>query len=491
MSDVPTTPGPPLGPPSGPPSWPPQGPPSGPPPQGPPAGPPPGPGGTYPTPGPGAAPAGGGGIQPPVIVGIVVVVLLLIVGIAVLANGDDDQPESAPGEGEVFLEAADNSGQDPFTSSTAAPTPSSTVPLGQPVAIGSGTTAPALGPAATKPAGSSGITSYQGGTPGLYGGTRDSSSCNGEQMVAFLAENPAKRQAWADAQGIAADAVPSFIRGLTPVVLRGDTRVTNFGFRNGRPVPKQSVLQAGTAVLVDRFGEPQAKCNCGNPLNPPIATQAAPSYTGPKWDGFSAAAVTVVMKNTTVINVITLIDIRNGGPFGRPTGPGGGPDRELPGVTTPPGTSPSTTTTTTAPRPATTTTAPGPTTTVGGTGDFTLVDVDETITELVSSWTVDARAGTASIIIPGSEGRYSWTVPERIVPTGTRIDFGGAAVGNLNILIAPRGEGIVFDTTDLEVNVTGAEGRKSAVITVPTSIREVKLSYGMGFSVTATYTYRR
>ena len=31
------------------------------------------------------------------------------------------------------------------------------------------------------------------------------------------------------------------------------------------------MLQSGTAVLVDRYGTPRVKCNCGNPLTKPVA----------------------------------------------------------------------------------------------------------------------------------------------------------------------------------------------------------------------------
>ena len=63
--------------------------------------------------------------------------------------------------------------------------------------------------------------------------------------------------------------VPAFLRGLTPVVLRADTRVTNHGFRDGSATSFQSVLQAGTAVLVDDHGAPRVRCACGNPLKAP------------------------------------------------------------------------------------------------------------------------------------------------------------------------------------------------------------------------------
>src|SRR5207244_7246225 len=49
-----------------------------------------------------------------------------------------------------------------------------------------------------------------------------------------------------------------------------DTRITNHTFEGGQAVGFQSILAAGTAVLVDKYGEPVARCRCGNPLTKPI-----------------------------------------------------------------------------------------------------------------------------------------------------------------------------------------------------------------------------
>ena len=53
---------------------------------------------------------------------------------------------------------------------------------------------------------------------------------------------------------------------LTPLVLRTDTVVTNHGYIDGAGDAFTSVLQAGTAVLVDDYGVPAVRCYCGNPL---------------------------------------------------------------------------------------------------------------------------------------------------------------------------------------------------------------------------------
>ena len=61
---------------------------------------------------------------------------------------------------------------------------------------------------------------------------------------------------WRGGQQLRITDIRSYVSELTPLVLLVDTRVTNHGFRKGRPTPHQSVLQAGTAVLVDRVGVP-------------------------------------------------------------------------------------------------------------------------------------------------------------------------------------------------------------------------------------------
>jgi hypothetical protein len=265
-----------------------------------------------------------------IILGGVVVLALIIAGLATQGSSEKSS-DAAARTREVFLEPAAAVGSDPFTDSAATPTPSSTVPLGRPVPILTPlVTAPALGASAPRASRPFGLQTYAGGQPGLYGGTLNQSSCDQEKMVAFLAADPTKARAWADAQRISEDQVPTFIRGLTPVILRGDTRVSNFGFSAGRATPRQSVLQAGTAMLIDQYGEPQARCACGNPLNAPENITTTAVYKGPKWPEFNPGNVTLVVKSTRVNDVIRLIDIITGAPFEKGTGPDPGPDRALP-----------------------------------------------------------------------------------------------------------------------------------------------------------------
>jgi hypothetical protein len=294
--------------------------------------------------------------------GIAIAVVVALVGVALASGGDDKESgTTAGGASEVFLEPIASVGRDPFTESVAAPPPPPpTIPANTPITIqpagpqGAAITAPTFPPSGgaaggtTLPTGgpeggaaSPGIRTVSGGTPGLYGGTRDQRSCNAEQMVQFLTANPSKGREWARVQGITFEELPTFIRGLTPVLLRSDTRVTNHGFSRGRATPRQYVLQAGTAVLVDEKGEPRARCACGNPLLTPVPV-AEPQYTGPAWPGFSPTNITVIQQSTTNINIITVINIKTGEPYGQPPG-------TAPPVPVPPNTAVPTTTTTQPP----------------------------------------------------------------------------------------------------------------------------------------------
>ncbi|HLJ07472.1 MAG TPA: discoidin domain-containing protein, partial [Acidimicrobiia bacterium] len=290
------------------------------------------------------------------------VVAAIAVIAAVLASGGKKPKPAAAGHGEIFLQPAAATGSNAYTMSAATVTPTA-VPAASPTTI----TAPAA----------VAVQGQSGAAVGLYGGTRDQASCNPAQMVAFLQQDPAKAGAWVAAlnsdptlrwsggtQLTVAD-IPQYVAELTPVILREDTRVTNHGYANGAPTTLQSVLQAGTAVMVDAYGIPRVRCACGNPLDPPIPVDVAPTYTGDAWPAFTPPAVVVVEPPPTIINVFTLVDLNNPADgFTRPVGTSGasdGPDVVLPAP--PPGASlaaasPSPSTVVAAPAPSSTPAAP-------------------------------------------------------------------------------------------------------------------------------------
>ena len=175
-----------------------------------------------------------------------------------------------------------------------------------------------------------GLIGASGDEPGLYGGSRDIATCDVEQMIEFLTDpdNAALAEAWAEVHDIEVDDLAEFIGNLTPVRLRFDTRVTNHGFSDGRATPIQSVLEAGTAVLVDERGVPVAKCACGNPLLPP-GTGGSLANVEDSWDGFSLAEV-VEVEPGALTREFVLVDVDDGVLFERPVGTDGEADRLLP-----------------------------------------------------------------------------------------------------------------------------------------------------------------
>ena len=188
---------------------------------------------------------------------------------------------------DIFLESANSVGPDPFTASQG---------VGQPTTTSS-TSSP--------PSGTS--------TTALFGGSGDQKVCDPEKLIAFLESNADKARAWVIAlnadptfkwsggDSITVDQIGTYIRGLTPTFLAEDTRVTNHGYKDGQPTPRQSVLQAGTAVLVDEFEIPRVRCACGNPLAPPEEVDR-PHYKGPCWhDTTTTSSSTTTSSTTTTI----------------------------------------------------------------------------------------------------------------------------------------------------------------------------------------------
>jgi hypothetical protein len=110
-----------------------------------------------------------------------------------------------------------------------------------------------------------------------------------------LAQHPDKAAAWARVLGIAPANIAGYVATLTPVLLTGDTLVGNHGYHGGVATFHLSVLQAGTAVMVDATGTPRVKCNCGNPLTTPqLITLSKANTRGVAWPGYAPGTVTAV-----------------------------------------------------------------------------------------------------------------------------------------------------------------------------------------------------
>ncbi|MGW8400183.1 DUF6777 domain-containing protein, partial [Streptomyces lydicus] len=221
------------------------------------------------------------------------------------------------GQTEVFAEPAAAIGQNPVTRSSAndsTPSPSAT-----PVKSGGSNT------------------KISGSTAGLYGGTQHNAACDVEKQIKYLQSAPARNQAFAGVLGVSPGGVPAYLRSLTPVQLGYDTRVTNHGYKDGKAYDFQSVLQAGTAVMVDPYGVPRVRCKCGNPLTLPKQVKDA-KVVGQKWAGFQPSNAVVVEPAPTKVKEFTLRNPKTGEWFKRPEG-ANGPAADSP--TAPPAKTPS------------------------------------------------------------------------------------------------------------------------------------------------------
>ncbi len=322
------------------------------------------------------------------------------------------------GAAEIFAEPAGSTGRDPLTDSTA--TESTPAPSATPRKPVKGTNS-----------------NISGAMPGLYGGTQNSASCDIEKQIRFLGSVPAKNRAFAAVVGQAPENVPAYLRSLTPVQLRYDTRVTNHGYKDGKAYPFQSVLQAGTAVLADAYGVPRVRCKCGNPLTKPRALSGAKTV-GQPWPGYRPTNAVVVRPAKKAVRAFTLCDPKTGKWFKRPKGAEGptedrptAPPTETPsgpttgspstGSSPPTGESPTgeTGTTTSGPGTPDTGTAPGttggPGTTTGGT---TEPPTGGTTGETTGGTTGETSPGeqtggvtTGSNGSPGSEPHSEGTAP--------------------------------------------------------------------------------
>ncbi|MFE0674349.1 DUF6777 domain-containing protein [Streptomyces sp. NPDC058867] len=219
---------------------------------------------------------------------------------------------------DLFLQPVAARGPDAFTASTAVPAP-----------------APPPVTRTQYTAGTGEPRSVSGSTPGLYGGTAHVGACDVHRQIAHLTADPERARAFAEAAGITREAVPDHVRGLTPVVLRADTRVSGHGYREGRATSHQSVLQAGTPVLVDDRGVPRLRCADGSPLKPPVAAQGSPAVRGSAWSGFRPADVVVVTAAPRPVTGITLLDTSDHSWIERRIGHDVRHDRTLPVPTVP------------------------------------------------------------------------------------------------------------------------------------------------------------
>jgi hypothetical protein len=104
--------------------------------------------------------------------------------------------------------------------------------------------------------------------------------------------------------------------------------VTNHGFDDGLAEPFQSVLQAGTAVLVDAVGLPRVRCFCGNPLQGPDPQWGA-VYGGQRWESFEPESVTVIRRAAQPVPAFVVVKEETDEVVSRPRATSGSNDQEV------------------------------------------------------------------------------------------------------------------------------------------------------------------
>ncbi|OON72708.1 DUF6777 domain-containing protein [Streptomyces tsukubensis] len=264
---------------------------------------------------------------------------LAAISAAALAAGCSgaDLQETALGGTALVLQPAQAQGADPFTRSTAypAPAPPDATRSADPTPTDDGRPDVSGGATRTDGDGAGDATRADGGAAGLYGGTRATGSCDVAQQTRFLTEDTTKAEAFGRAAGIRRSAIPGYLRDLTPVVLRADTRVTGHGYRDKHATEYQAVLQTGTSVLVDRHGLPRVRCACGNPLAEPEKGKGAWQREGEPWDGYRDGRALTVASASGDLDAFTLVNLVDNTWISRDAGDDGGKDRVVrePGAT--------------------------------------------------------------------------------------------------------------------------------------------------------------
>lgn len=185
-------------------------------------------------------------------------------------------------------------------------------------------------PQAELPVPDGGPVTVSGDRTGLYGGSLERELCDRERLAGTLEQDPVKQAAWLDVFDIA-DA-RAYLRTLTPVLLRADTRVTDHEYRGGRAVPVQSVLETGTVVLVDDRGVPRVRCAPGSPLISPVLSSGQ-EIEGERWSGLDEQRLFVVQPGAAPVGELTVVDVTTGNLLAVPIG--AGPKQPAPGAADP------------------------------------------------------------------------------------------------------------------------------------------------------------
>lgn len=158
--------------------------------------------------------------------------------------------------------------------------------------------------------------------PGIYGTGGEADACEASDLANLFVDEAEHTRDFAEIIGVDPEEMSSYIMGLTSTYLARDTWVTNYYLDDaGQLASYQSVMEAGTAVLVDSYGVPRVRCASGSPLQERNEDLADPRSGEPTWEDYNGKDVVSVAPGDE-LDELDYIDVNNGDLRKRPLGAG-------------------------------------------------------------------------------------------------------------------------------------------------------------------------
>lgn len=141
-------------------------------------------------------------------------------------------------------------------------------------------------------------------------------TCDQEKLIDLLEASPERQAAWAEVLNVEVENTQTYIRGLTPAELTRDTRVSYFGFKDGKAEELQAILASETAVLVASSGDVVLRCYSGTPTKPPRKIkyncegcpdnfEPPPACSGTCYEAATTTLTTLPPTTTTLLETTT------------------------------------------------------------------------------------------------------------------------------------------------------------------------------------------
>ena len=151
-----------------------------------------------------------------------------------------------------------------------------------------------------------------GDAPALFAAHPDRAACDVTAMAEALAADQSVAAAFAAPLRIAPNQIAGYLGTLAPLALAHDTVVVNHDYVDGDVAAVNSVLQAGTPVLVDATGTPRVRCSGVSPLAIPDGA-GYPDFVllGTPWAGYLVDEV-LVIEPAAAVSALSVVDASSG-----------------------------------------------------------------------------------------------------------------------------------------------------------------------------------